>query len=731
MDPSRLTRFLARRFGAAVLVAAFTLGLGAYALAQRAGGPTLTPSTPSPILDGMTPVFWLAGSDPTVAPGLDLPIGSIARTSPSSAGPFYFTKVGFAPTEWSIVQGHSAVAASWPIAIAGTAQTRYYCVDGTAGSDSRRGYVDAAAGATLTTCSSVAVKTVARALTLIPRFGAGRSVVLLIKTGTYAEFLDLTGFAGYRYFLKRGSTDLTNSVSDRITAGARTAVTGPNGNGSFTVAAAGASTSGFSINAGSLGATDADVGWRFRFDAATATVALRNVSCFINAHTSTAITCGTNIAAAPSTGTLDTGFVERPGVLVATYREMDGPAAQPLSPAGTFATANAAGAVGIAVTGTTTASMVLGVVGAQAEYAFLETTGAANGAVIVGASAVAGANVGLTYFDEAGTSRSLGSGLRASTGISLSVHQLTFGSVALVNASASPVTFIEYTTSFGGGGSYFAKGPTVFTRSTSNATTNLVGVTSTATVRATRFVLGPLTISGWLAVMNVDVSNSASSGIVFGTSNSIADRYVFDTVTGTSNTTFGIDFSNLVDANVRVVSSTITGTSGDLKLGGAAPATLADLILTNVVDSAGNNIQGAGGSIVGQARLVTNQSGGALAVGSIVRSNGTSSQVTCAQADTTAHAGNSPCVMVTAPASTALGYMVCDGAPYVLYDGAPTLNAPSFESTGTACKATTTTPALAATNRKLRIGAPYVTSGNAAYTAWHPETVSVAADGNP
>jgi hypothetical protein len=202
------------------------------------------------------------------------------------------------------------------------------------------------------------------------------------------------------------------------------------------------------------------------------------------------------------------------------------------------------------------------------------------------------------------------------------------------------------------------------------------------------------------------------------------------TVTGSANATFGLDVSALVTSSIKVANDcTITGSSGDIKLAGAAPATIADLSLTNIVDSAGNNVQGAAGSIVGQARLITNNSGGAYAVGNVVRGNGTSNQTTCAQADTVAHSGNAPCVMVTAPASTALGYMVCKGAPYVLYDGAPALGGAAYVSVGTACKATTTIPVVAATNQKLRVGAPYVTSGNAAYTNWQPESVSAAADG--
>src|SRR6185295_10150337 len=140
---------------------------------------------------------------------------------------------------------------------------------------------------------------------------------------------------------------------------------------------------------------------------------------------------------------------------------------------------------------------------------------------------------------------------------------------------------------------------------------------------------------------------------------------------------------------------TITGTSGDLKLAGAVTATIADLAFTNVVDNAGNNIQGTAGTVVGQAVLVSNQSGGARVVGNVMRTNGTTGQVTCLQGDTAAHATDAVGVLVTSPASAGLAYTVTNGAPYVLYDGAPTAGAQAFASTGTTCKATTTAPAVA------------------------------------
>jgi len=715
---ARKTTVIARVLFAAALLNAWG---SSSARAQWVQGPAYPPSA---IRDGMTPTFDYVGADPTVSPGYDLPIGSWVRYGSQGGIPFYFTKTGFATTDWTLIQSHAAVGASWPLTTSGSPAVRYFCVDGTSGNDLRRGYVDAAAGATLTTCSSVAVKTIAAALARIPRFGNGRSAVMLLTPGTYAEFLDFTGVSGYRYLLRRGS-DLTNSTADRLTVGGVVAVAGPNGDSSFTVAGGG-TTSTFSVAAGSLGATDADVGWRWRFAANTSTAALQNVSCFINANSASAITCGANLGTAPSAG--DTGFVEKPGVIVAAYAEAAGPPAIDLAPStATFITQTVMQAAGIAVSGTGTGAFSMGAVGSLAQYSFVETTGSTTNQVAVASNLSAGLNISISYADEGGTGRAVG-GLRSAGAGTFNCFNATLGPVAFVNASANVTVGVHRTGAIGNGGSYFAKGPTVTSVGSPGSTTQalpLIGTTS-ASDRATRFVLGPLTLTGSARVANVDVSNSAGSGLVL---NGVGSQVTLTSVAGSANTSFGVDMSALVGSNVQVVSATITGTAGDIKLPGTVVATIADLSLTNVVDSSGNNLQGAGGTWVGPGIIVTNKSGGALAVGNVVRDNAVSGEVTKAQADTAAHATGSMCVMVTAPANNSVGYAVCSGTPYVLYDGAPTMGALSYLSPGTAGKLTSTIPPATATNQKLRFSYPTQTSGNTARLQWSHELIPVLADG--
>jgi hypothetical protein len=657
-------------------------------------------------------------------------------TSPAGARPAE-TAVGGPAGAPNLTQDVTKkLIAQWPLlTAAGTTNARYYCADYDNGIDTRAGYVEGAVGSTLTACSANAVKTLTRLRAVIPSFGNGRTIVVLIKprasgatyrntANTADEGLDLTGVAGYAYFGLRGSTDLSNSASDRITLGAIQPVAGPGGGGAYTLAA-GATTSVFSVAAGSFGAADAIVGYRFRFDAATTTAALRNVACFVNANTGTAITCGTNITAGAAG---DIGYVEQPGVRIASLVTSHD---QTLVVAG------------IACTSTTATSSKWFPTGS--EFSFYENTGATDNQVLTTvflASSTLNAfggtvTVGRKYDDETGAQVTAGFGLRSANQSRLSVTfgVLTVGSSAFVRATATQ-TFAASQLFVGDGGSYFAKGPTILSSqgTAGQAITSLVGTTS-ASERSTRFVLGPVSLSGALRVQAVDASNSASSGVVLLAVAGARSSFSFTTVTGTTNTTWGIDASALTGAQlVFANSNTITGTSGEVQTAGAARLTMTDLTLTNVVDNFQNSYIGVAGVVVGQATLVSNQSGGALAVGNLVKSNGTTGQVTGAfKADTNAANAHVECVMVTSPASTAPGYCVGpgNGTPYVLYDGAPAVGAIAYLSVGTNGKGTTTVPPVAGTNMKIRLGRVLTASGNTGYTAFGPDWLAVAADGAP
>ena len=118
---------------------------------------------------------------------------------------------------------------------------------------------------------------------------------------------------------------------------------------------------------------------------------------------------------------------------------------------------------------------------------------------------------------------------------------------------------------------------------------------------------------------------------------------------------------------------------------------------------------------------------------SSLRGNGVANQVVRAKADTAAHATGPLWVAVTSPANNAAGYFVAMNAPqkWVLHDGAPTLDGLSYVSVGTAGDATTTVPALAATNQKRRLGHVAKVSGSLGLVSGSTELLAVTADGNP
>lgn len=210
---------------------------------------------------------------------------------------------------------------------------------------------------------------------------------------------------------------------------------------------------------------------------------------------------------------------------------------------------------------------------------------------------------------------------------------------------------------------------------------------------------------------------------------------VVDGCTGTSgNTDVGIDMSLAVASTLiagRSSANTISGTAGDIKVAGTAIATHAGLALTGFVDNAGNKILGTGLPFATDCQLVSNQSGGAVAVGDLVRGNGTTGQVTSSQATTNAATAAVTGVMVTAAASASNGYMAGPGGyVYVLFDGTPTAGAIAYVSPGTIRKATTTVPAVSGTNQKARIGRVHSLSGSTAVVAFNPEALATTADGN-
>jgi hypothetical protein len=124
-----------------------------------------------------------------------------------------------------------------------------------------------------------------------------------------------------------------------------------------------------------------------------------------------------------------------------------------------------------------------------------------------------------------------------------------------------------------------------------------------------------------------------------------------------------------------------------------------------------------------------NFSGGALALGLIVRQNGTAGQVTSARANTGANATGVLGVTLESIASTAIGFAALTGAIWVRFDAAPTIGNLAYLSDVTAGQARDTPPAEAGTNQKLRLGYIENVSGTLGLVIWQPELVPILSDG--
>lgn len=345
---------------------------------------------------GLTPVAGqtlylsatVAGRATNVAPGgaAVLQIVGVVQSAARYASTGTVTAVVLTiPGISALVPGGASVAA-WSLSLC-----RYFLVDNENGLDSNIGYVDAVAGSTIDPTNK-AIKTIDRLYDILPRVGAGRSCVVLLKGRTSGTYVDadgvnasllLRGFTGYNRLVVRGSTDLTNVAADRLTCGGRTATgfsaggynvtptvltiatvtnatpvaitttgshglaTGdqvtiasvggqPSANGEYTVTVTGATT--FTLNntrvivteaytsggtvtvyrctlagggAPAFPALNASLGYRLRFDAATATAALRNTCYEIFALGNDTIIPGRFFTTAPSAS--DVLYIEEAG----------------------------------------------------------------------------------------------------------------------------------------------------------------------------------------------------------------------------------------------------------------------------------------------------------------------------------------------------------------------------------------------------------------------------------
>jgi hypothetical protein len=578
------------------------------------GAGLLCPAFAAPLLDGITPVFVCAGSDPRNSPGLDLPPGSICFVG----GLGWFEKIDTAATDWQATpfggSGSSGpTVATWTI---GTTTPRFFAIDPANGNDAHAGFSDVSAAAAW----AVAKKTWAGFVAIFPNIGAGRSAEVLVGPAVLGEALLFSGRnIGYQELHIVGTTDGSDDAADRILSGAAVGAVGP-GTGGVWTCVAGGTTTDIKVAAGlpsSTGANTARI-WRARFAANTTTVALRNVCCGIFQNTATDITPMDVLPAAPAAG--DTFFIERPGVVFTTVTMLGTPAAAVIRLRGIAAAA-------------TSAPWTLGQNGGTLSVTFCESRDIGGSSVVSG---VASYNETRTYFNlNGGTSPTLGVGFRSGGQRTISsIGSLSGNNSGTVIAAAHP-TFASAISrcpflSYGQGCVYFGplqvKECGVDTADVADSLTGSVFGGATTTFHAWE-VSGASGNEG-LAIeacklLVRDGSASPDTGQNFpcvsiaGVGNDLEFSNIAGTSAGAGLGSVGFSVNNCRDSNLRFASCTAAGATGALRLSGDALPTYADLTKTNIRDNRGNNIEGSAGTIVGQCTLTTCRAADGLSAGSL------------------------------------------------------------------------------------------------------------------
>lgn len=650
---------------------------------------------------------------------------------------------------------------------------RYFLVDYDGGNDSNVGYVDSTLGATIVPTGK-AMKTLAAMKAILPAVGNDRSAVVLIKNraagamykesdGLTNASLDIGHLTGYHRFVIRGSSDLTNSATDKILCGGVTAVTGPNGDGSWSCVAG--STVNSIVTAGGLPAEPAALGYRIRF-VGNITAGLANVCQMVHANSATTITTSADVAFAPALG--DKFFIEKPGVQLAGLTIG--------SPAETNFWNRLSYTSYAPATGSSFASAA----------GFTISTGEFRSTSLYGMSFI---NVATGYYmdrhsvvhvsmdiypDESGTMILTGTGTRISepaaatnslvnseycsilrnfcaihSSSAFSLACFVGGTQSVVDIANSSIFWNMQLTVFSMGG---AIDWSIGTRPTDPVTTRRnTRITSSGVAQGGRItIVGPGLENGTYAtggglnngIQNVDFTGSQTGIYIQQTGGALAIDGCTGTVTGD---TPGIRIYSTGQRIMlgRRAANTLTGTTHTISVGitTATPTSIVtypEIERCGFVDNSGNTIcnfihgTNPNGAIATETRYMTNASGVSITAGSIVRLSSTDS-FTIAQADTEANSTNVLGVLLHTTANGSPGYVALFGSlAAVLFDVAAPSVGKVYLSAASAGVATTTPPAVAATNQKLRIGHCLRSFGsNYGLVYLRPEFMPILSDGNP
>lgn len=499
----------------------------------------------------------------------------------------------------------SQAVARWP-----AANTRWYAIDGALGDDKNVGFSDVSSAA----AGLVAKKTFAGLAQIFPLNGANRKAVIVIASGTYVGGLQvfLAGCSGYAADFPLILPTITNAtagavafagdVNDKLMAGFVTA-TGMNAAGYNPVAPfdqvsikclkVGGAAPGFPAET----AAPIPMGVRGRFDSATTTAALRNVSFPIVGISAADTLTGPNVATGAGflpvapVGT-DTFYIEMAGLNVdQTLLGNFGNQGNTALASHNSAPPQIVGVnFGTSISVRNTPLRLIGCIGTLQTNAPVSTN--------------------FFFHDEAGTSRTVGCGMRVTVGQSVnSPVAINHNDSNQIVIAPGAFTLTEAIVFNIANGAFFAAGLTLtnclgdVTGAVDTAqTTSLVGGrTSNAQspVRIRGTAVGPTGASAGLnfnfsraCIGRLDISGMGASPCVrvLGLSSLTVTQFLVGT---TGNNDVGMDLTSARGALIVAQSTpTVTGALGDVRLSDGTIITWAQAV-AGVVDPAGNIIMGA------------------------------------------------------------------------------------------------------------------------------------------
>lgn len=590
-----------------------------------------------------------------------------------------------------INQFQAAQIANWPLTQAG-----YFALDYDNGDDDNLGF----STVSMATAGLAPLKTAEELQLRVPPIGKNRDLVIAIKPraagATYRDKADAEDarlklvLDGYRVIQMRGVPDFADLLADRGKSAAVQFLVGPNIDGSFTITAPSGARS-FSIAAGALTVEPALSGMRVRWKG-NATPAIADAMTVIVRNGASTFVVAETPPAPPVAG--DEFFIEQPAV---AFKELslsfDNLADEQVPVIVGLRAADPASLSGISGGGVGSTSVgFCHFAGRLNPYGHTLDVRGTYADTINGGNVLTGAGLRV-----AGVfTPSVRSAYLTRSALLGSLNQLAFttgmfdiGAGCVIRNSlairSSGAQASEATPSFGNVG----RGASTVLEPLRLVSTNLLleGTSSKVNGVTVEGATGPaIKVKGDSAAVNV---SNVSNG-------------------GAANTDVGIDVAECTRAVVVLDKEgpvTVTGTLGDIRLADGSIVPYTHVAKISAKDTAGNKIIGTGEDSVGNVRKGTNDGTVAALFGQIVRITG-DDLMTPAEADTPSNADSVWGVLQAAALDAPAGdsAVIVDGHALVKFDADPTAGAIAYLSEANPGNARDTTPPVAATNQKLRLG---------------------------